>query len=283
MKQGRRGTLLSRLLGGLIVMATLAVTLPASAEDAIDRILSAKQLKIGYIPSPPGTIKDPATGNVGGFYVDAIRLVAKQMGVEPVFIETTWANFPAGLNSGQFDISIAGTFATIGRATAVAFTKPIWYLGYSAVVKKGDTRFETLADMDKPGIKIAVTQGGAGQEFAKEFFKNAELVSLATGNLAAVFVEVTAGRVDVGIEDAWTARRYSAEHPEVTNLFADHPYNLLPISWSVKKGNQEMLNFLNTAIDYLLSTGRWEKMAEPYGPNGRYKVTYPLEVFGPKK
>ncbi len=44
-----------------------------------------------------------------------------------------------------------------------------------------------------------------------------------------------------------------------------------------------MLNFIHTAIGYLRSTGRMERMAEAYGPTGRYKEVIPLDVFGPKE
>lgn len=258
----------------LVVGLSAAFVLVAGAANAqvMDRILSEKKIKIGYIPSPPGTTKDPKTGEVGGFYVDAAKLIFKMVNVEPEFVETTWANFVAGLQSGQFDLSLAGTFATVPRAAAVEFTKPISYLGYSAIIKKGDTRFHTLADLNQNGIKIAVIQGGASVEYAKENFPKAQLVSLATGNLLAPFVEVTAGRADVGIEDAWQARRYAREHPEVTDLFADHPYNVLPIAWSVKRGNQDLLNFMDTAIDWLMINDRFQNLAASYGETGRYIV-----------
>jgi polar amino acid transport system substrate-binding protein len=217
---------------------------------------------------------------VKGFYVEGVRYIFKTIGVEPVFVETTWANFAAGLQSGQFDLSMAGTFATVQRAAAVEFTKPIHYLGYSAIVKKGDERFKTLADFNKEGIKIAVVQGGAGQEYVKESFPKATVVALGTGNLTAPFVEVSAGRADVGIEDAWQARRYATAQPGVTDLFQENPYNLLPIAWSVKRGNQDLLNFMNTSIDFMLLTGRWERMANVYGMTGRYQDRPALIPFG---
>src|ERR1700749_4686036 len=184
--------LLSTLAGSALI-ATLAVVasgLPARAQ-VMDRILKDRKIKIGYIPSPPGTIKDPASGDVTGYYVDGVRYIFKTINVEPEFVETTWANFAAGLQSGQFDLSIAGTFATIQRAAAVEFTHPINYLGYSAVVKTGDARFSKLSDFDQDGIKIAVVQGGAGQEFVKENFPKATIVALATGNLTAPFIEAS--------------------------------------------------------------------------------------------
>src|SRR5215470_2742070 len=111
-----------------LALAALVAGAGAANAQVMDRILSEKKVKIGFIPSPPGTIKDPKSGELSGFYVDSIRLVYKQVNVEPQFVETTWAAFAAGLASGQFDLSIAGTFATVPRAAAVEFTKPISYL-----------------------------------------------------------------------------------------------------------------------------------------------------------
>jgi ABC-type amino acid transport substrate-binding protein len=269
----------------ITVMAlAIATWLAASAQDAhaqiMDRVLKEKKIRVGYIPSPPGTIKDPATGEVKGYYVDGLRYIFKSIGVEPVLIETTWANFAAGLQSGQFDMSIAATFATIQRAAAIEFTDPISYLGYSAIAKKGDTRFKVLSDLNQEGVKIAVVQGGAGQEFVKENLPKATVIALATGNLTAPFVEVSAGRADIGIEDAWQAHRYAALQPGVTNLFEANPYNLLPIAWTVKRGSQDLLNFLNISIGFMLLTGRWEQLSLPYGMTGRYYARPTLVPFG---
>jgi ABC-type amino acid transport substrate-binding protein len=259
----------------------VAAAMPQHAQgQAMERIINEQKIKVGYIPAPPGTIKDPASGEVKGYYVDGLRYIFRTIHVEPELIETTWANFAAGLQSGQLDLCMAGTFATIQRAAAVEFTKPINYLGYSAIVKKGDERFKSLSDLNREGIKIAVVQGGAGLEYVKEYFPKATVVALATGDLTAPFVEVSAGRADVGIEDASQARRYAAQQPGVTDLFEDNPYNVLPIAWSVRRGNQDLLNFMNTAIDFMLFTGRWEKMAQNYGATGRFYAKPTLVPFG---
>jgi ABC-type amino acid transport substrate-binding protein len=265
----------------LLALPIFAAATDGAAAQVMDRILREKKIKVGYIPSPPGTIKDPASGDITGYYVEGLRYIFKTINVEPEFIETTWANFAAGLQSGQFDLSMAGTFATIQRAAAVEFTRPIHYLGYSAVVRKGDTRFKELADFNKEGVKIAVLQGGAGLEFARENWPKATLVTLATGNLTAPFIEVAAGRADMGTEDAFQARRFAAQQPGVDVLFSEQPYNVLPICWSVKRGNGDLLNFMNVAIDFMLGTGRWERIAEKYGSTGRFMAVPTLKLFGP--
>ncbi len=278
---GRRLGLAGLGAAALLPLAANTV-LAQSPGGVVDRIMTGKKFKIGYIPSPPSTIKDPASGDIKGFGVDAMRYICTTLKVEAELIETTWGNFVSGLNSSQFDLCIAGTFATVLRASAVQFTKPIWYLGYSAVAKKGETRFSKPSDLNKEGIKIALVQGGASVEYAKENWPKAEHVLLATGNLTAPFIEVAAGRADVGVEDAWQAKRFCAQQPGVVDLFGKNPYNVLPINWSVKRGNQDLVEFMNIAIDFLMTTGRWEKMAEPYGPSGRFFVKPQLSVFGPE-
>lgn len=269
------------LVGLALVVALVAARPPlAAAAGALERIEKEKTFKIGFIPSPPGVIKDPKTGELSGYYIDTVRVICEQMGVKPVFVEAAWGTFVAGLQSGQFDLSIAATFATIPRALAVDFTHPIHYLGYSAIAKKGDTRFKTLADIDRPGVKVAVVQGAAGHEYVKQNFKNAQVTALATSDLTAPFVEVSAGRADVGIEDAWATKRYAAAHPEVVDLFAERPYNVLPIAWAVRKGEPELLTFMNTALDYMQINGRLDQLAGKYGPSGRFQLRRSYEPVG---
>ena len=261
-----------------LVAATAAAQQPQ--QDAFERVLREKKIRFGYIPSPPGAMRDAASGQVTGFYIDAARTIAEMLQVEPIFVETTWANFTPALQAGQFDVSIAATFATIARATSVAFTKPIHYQSFSGIIRKGEKRFSSLADLNKPDIRVAVVQGSAGHEFARQNLKEAKLITLGTPNLLAPFLEVSAGRADVGIQDDSQVRKYSATHPEVDRLFQGKVFNTLPISWAVRRQDHQMLNFMNTAIDYMLISGRWDELAGKYGPTGRYRDSPNLQPFG---
>ncbi|MCO6415304.1 hypothetical protein JYK14_03815 [Siccirubricoccus sp. KC 17139] len=86
----------------------------------------------------------------------------------------------------------------------------------------------------------------------------------------------------VGVEDAWQARRFAAAQPAVVALFGSAPYNVLPINRAIKRGNQDLVEFMNTAIDFMRTTGRWEKMAEPYGATGRFWAKPQPLPFGPE-
>jgi len=185
----------------MLAAAALGAAGPASAAGTLDKVLKEKTLNIGYIPSPPGQYKDVKTNEVTGFYVDAARFITEAMGVKANFIETKWATFAAGLQAGQFDLCIAATFATIPRALAVEFTRPIHYLAFAAAARKGSplAGIKAIAQADRPGTKVAVVQGSAGHSFVRDNLKQVQVVALATADLTAPFVgcatrESTCGR-----------------------------------------------------------------------------------------
>jgi ABC-type amino acid transport substrate-binding protein len=252
--------------------AAVAVTRSASAQSAMDGIIRRGEIRLGYILSPPNTSRDPRTNEVTGLYADAAKVIVAEAGLRLVWVETTWGTFAAGLQSGQFDLSIAGTFATVRRALAVDFTNPIFYNGYSGVARANDGRFRTLQDLNNPGVRIAVVQGGAAEDFVRRNLPRAQVVALGTGNLTAPFVEVASGRADVGIEDANTTAMFVRQQPLVRDIFADQPFNFLPLAWAVRKGNQDILGFINQGIENMMVSGRWADIARPYGVRGRFVV-----------
>jgi ABC-type amino acid transport substrate-binding protein len=235
-----------------------------SYSDTMQRIQKDGVLRVGYVVYPPTVIKDPNTGELSGHFVDAVRFMADVMKVKVQFIEATWSTFVGGLQSGQYDLSVAATYRTIPRAMAVAFSSPIIYIGNGAIIRKGDARFKSLTDFNQDGITIAVAQGEASHEYAREHFTKAKLIVLSTTDLSQPLTEVLAGRADVGLADAWTTSQFAAKRHDVVDLFSGHPYDLTPVGWAVRQNDQEFLNFINTSIDYLMSTGRMEEWEAKY-------------------
>jgi polar amino acid transport system substrate-binding protein len=254
------------LIACLTVLAATLGNNPATART-LDQIISSGELHVGYVVAPPNAIKEPATGKLSGFDIDAINEIAKSMGVKTTFTETDWGTFAAGLQADQFDISIAPTFATIKRSMAVLFTRPIIFAGNGAMVKADDQRYKSLNDMNTPDTRIAVVQGGQAEDFVRRNMPNAKIISLATGDLTAGMVEVAAGRADVGIEDSYTIGKFVKQQPSMKNLFLAHPFNLTPVAWSVSKGNYDLVAVINAGLNILLYSGRYDDIARPYFAN----------------
>ena len=145
--------------------------------NSFRRVVTTKKLRVGYIVFPPTITKDPQSNKLGGHFVATIEEVARQAGWTIEYTEFGFSTFAAGLTSGRVDVSIAPTFVTVPRALAVSFTRPLFYAGNSAIIKKGDTRFNSIQSIDKPNVTVAVTEGEAGHEYAKANFKLATIVT----------------------------------------------------------------------------------------------------------
>jgi len=271
-------TIAAVLLFTIFLIVNITCTKQPSNEkgpiSTLEKVKKEGILHVGYIIYPPTVMRDPNTGEITGHYVDAVEEIAKQLGVKVEYTETDWSNFVAGLQTGKYDLSIAATYRTIPRAKEVAFTRPLMYIGNSAIVIKGDTRFESITDLNREDITIAVTEGEQGYEYAKMYLTKAKLKIFSTSDQSIAFSEVSAGRADAALGDSWACKQYSDAHSEVTDLFANNPYNLLPIGWAVRHDDLEWLNFINIALDTLESTGKLKEFEEKYSAHWLHpKVT----------
>jgi len=247
----------------VVLAACAAIFSPLShADDTLSKVMSEKKLTVGYIPYDDLTHRDLESGKIVGFFPDVIEAIAKEAGIPPeniTYVATDWANFAVGLKAHKYDLSIAGTFKTIPRATAAAFTQPIFYLGNSAVARKGDERFAHITDvmqLDQPGITVAVVSGEQSYDFAKARFTKATLKVIKSADLTSALMEVTSQRADVALSDHYVVKSFVAKNPNVVDVFAAKPWNIQPIAWAVRADDQTFLNFLNASLDYLQSTGK---------------------------
>jgi polar amino acid transport system substrate-binding protein len=222
-------------------------------------------------------MKDPNTREVHGTFVEALRAIARELGVNVTFVEVDLAKFAAGLQNDQYDVSIGPTFRTIPRAKAVAFTDTIFYLGYDGVTKQGRAHeFRQESDLDRPGVKVAVKEGSAIHTYVARHFKQTDVLVLSGTDLALPLQAVSSGQADVGLMNEHTVEYYARAHPEVEVVLAATPIQVVGMSWAVRPQDYRWLHFLNTALEALVSTGQmaaWERSS--YGRPLRRTLTEP--------
>jgi len=247
-------------VGAFFMFGVDSSTSTYAKETRFDRIMQTQVLRVGYIEFPPFVIKDEKTGELNGGSVALIKEIARQANLSLDFVEVNWDTFVAGLQSNKFDVSIAPTYSTIARAVSIAFCRPQGYFGNSALIRAGDDRFPSLASIDRDKIVVAVTQGEQGHEYAMRNFDEAQILVQDSGSQDLTFMQVLSGRADVALGDAWAIKQFAAEHDAVMDAFPGSPYNIIGVSWAVEKSAHELLNFLNTSLDYLETTGFTENV-----------------------
>jgi len=255
------------------------VSAPIATEDSLVKVQNAKELHVGYFIFEPTIMEDRQSGALKGVFVDLVESIGKALDAKVVYHKIDLANFAAGLQSRQYDLCIGATFATPQRATAVVFTSPIFYAGYTGVVKKGEAdKYKTWQDMDRKGLRVAVKQGSAIDDFVRENFKQAEIVRLTGPDLTLPLAAVSANQADVGLMNQVTVLTYLREHPELDEALRSAPVAPTYFSWSVRPGDTRWLQFINTCIDYYTNTGdlyRWESKYGVPLMHVQQKLTFP--------
>ncbi|QDT78246.1 Glutamate/aspartate periplasmic-binding protein precursor [Gimesia maris] len=245
--------------------------------DTLEKVTQSGVLRAGYFVEPPAVMKDPNSGELRGSYVGAIKTIAAELGVKVDFIEVDLARFAAGIQNDLYDVSIGSTFRTIKRSRVVAFTDTIYYLGFAGVTPKGrGDEFRTEADVNRKGVRVALKEGAALQTYAKERWHNPELVILTGTDLSLPLQAVSSGQADVGFINEHTTEFYARNHDDVEIIFKDNPILVLGMSWAVRPDDTRWLQFLNTSLEALVSTGqmaRWERKF--YGEKLRRQIIEP--------
>jgi len=272
----------------LLLIATLTFSLTAcrtgppssqSRADTLEKVRDTKERRVGYFIFEPTIMEDPNTGKLSGVFVDMIESIAKSLDAKVVYQKVALANFAAGLQSGQFDLSVGATFATPQRATAVLFTRPIFYAGYTGGVVKGRAKeFPTWQSIDRRGIRVAVLQGSAIDDFVRINFKNAQIVRLTGADLTLPLAAVSAGQADVGLMNQLTVFTYLRAHRELEEVLAKNPVAPTNFSWALRAHDIRWLLYLNTCLEYLENTGETYRYESRYGiplPHMKQELVFP--------
>jgi cyclohexadienyl dehydratase len=100
-----------------------------------------------------------------GMDIDLAHDLAKNLGVELDLVQTTWANMVRDVGS-KCDLAMGGITITLDRVKHALFSKPYLQDGKTAIVRCADSsKFQTLNEIDQPGVRVVVNPGGTNAEF----------------------------------------------------------------------------------------------------------------------
>lgn len=254
-------------LRSVMVAAAFAATAitagTASAQQAESRlyeVTKSGKLRVCQYPLYYSiSHRNPATGIIEGIDADLSKELAKELGVELEIVESSFGTFIADLQANKCEIGMFGVGATLKRAQAVAFSKPYLLTSIYAVVRKGGP-VTTWTDIDKPGVRVAVTLGSYIEPFMKDYLKQAELIAIAPP--ATREGELMANRADVIMTDYPTAVKVTDEFDWALTVEPTETLRLTPYSYVVPHGDQIWLNYVNLFVDTIKLDGRLKMYAE---------------------
>lgn len=247
-----RNALLGALAVGLITLPT-----PVDAQQQQSRLFEvtkSKKLRVCQFPLYYSiSFRNPKTGQIEGIDADLAKELAKELDASLEIVESGFGTFIADLQANKCEIGMFGVGASLKRAQAVEFSKPYLVTNVYAVTRK-DGAIKTWADVDKKGIKAAVSLGSYIEPFMKSYLKNAEVVSVAPPNTREG--ELVAGRVDIIMTDYPTAIKVTDEFDWAKTIEPTEKLAVTPYAYVVPQGDQIWLNFINLFVDTIKLDGR---------------------------
>ena len=244
---------------GALAVGLIAATLPTPVDaqqqqSRLFEVTKSKKLRVCQFPLYYSiSFRNPKTGQIEGIDADLAKELAKELDASLEIVESGFGTFIADLQANKCEIGMFGVGASLKRAQAVEFSKPYLVTNVYAVTRK-DGAIKTWADVDKKGIRAAVSLGSYIEPFMKNYLKNAEVVSVAPPNTREG--ELVAGRVDIIMTDYPTAIKVTDEFDWAKTIEPTEKLAVTPYAYVVPQGDQIWLNFINLFVDTIKLDGR---------------------------
>ena len=250
---------IARVLAAALVGSAIGLMATAGAEaqqtqSRLFEVTKSKKLRVCQFPLYYSiSFRNPKTGEIEGIDADLAKELAKELDAKLEIVEASFGSFIADLQANKCEIGMFGVGATMKRAQAVEFSKPYLLTNIYAVTRK-DGPLKKWEDIDKKGVKAAVSLGSYIEPFMKGYLKNAEVVSVAPPNTREA--ELVAQRVDIIITDFPTAIKVTSEFEWATYILPNEKLAITPYAYVVPQGDQIWLNYINLFVDTIKLDGR---------------------------
>ena len=179
--------------------------------------------------------------------------LAKALGVKLEVVPTSWPTLMSGLQSGAYDIAMGGITVTTERARTALFSTAVMKSGKSPIARCADkAKYQTVADIDKPGVRVIFNPGGTNDRFARANLSHATLTEFP--NNATIFEEIVAGHADVMVTDGVETRLQQRLHPELCAIHPDEPFDHSELAYMLPR-DLVLQQFVNTWLAVQTSSG----------------------------
>ncbi len=249
-------------------LTILLLTSQPTEAGRLEDILARGTIRIGttgdYIPM---SYLNPKTGEYEGIDAELSKIIADSLGVKIEYIPTTWPTLTADMLADKFDIALCGISRNFAREKLMAMSDAYGegLFGKTILCRKTDAKkFKSVADLNRPDVRIMINPGGTNEIFARKTLPNATLI--VNNENAEIPVKIAEGKADIMITEtveavSWVKREPRLAAPLVKTPFAGtkHSCGIL-----MQKGDQEFLNYINFVLAELRMDGRLAKLELKY-------------------
>lgn len=197
------------------------------------------------------------SGEFEGIDIETAQAIADKLGLELQIDDMDFDAALLAVQQGKADMVMAGVTVTDERQNVMDFTDS-YATGIQSIIVKEDSDIASVDDL--AGKKIGTQRGTTGYLYCSDDFGDENVVAYDNG-LTAVQM-LNNGQVDCVVIDNAPAKEFIAANPGLKLL--DTAYVEEDYAIGVGKGNTELKDAINTALEELKADGTLQAIVDKY-------------------
>ena len=197
------------------------------------------------------------SGEFEGIDIETAQAIADKLGLELQIDDMDFDAALLAVQQGKADMVMAGVTVTDERQNVMDFTDS-YATGIQSIIVKEDSDIASVDDL--AGKKIGTQRGTTGYLYCSDDFGDENVVAYDNG-LTAVQM-LNNGQVDCVVIDSAPAKEFIAANPGLKLL--DTAYVEESYAIGVGKGNTELKDAINTALEELKADGTLQAIVDKY-------------------
>lgn len=257
-----------------LVVGMVSKAQAAERESAYDRVMRTGVLRCGVMIWPPVHMKDPNTGEVTGIGPDIFREIAKLIDLKIEFVEMVSGMQVEDLRTGKFDAVCLDAPFVFSMTKYVDYTDPVVYSPAFVFVRQNEQRFKKLEDLNKKDVRFLGIDGDVSVALIKKDFPNAQLATLPMNtDPGQMMLSLATKKADAIVTDWYTVKGYNDNNKDkIVRLPNADPLVVFSVGMSVNKGEQELLNMLNAAIQAGHNVNLYDPIFKKWDPDQNFLI-----------
>jgi polar amino acid transport system substrate-binding protein len=239
-----------RLFSGFL----LALFFTGAARAAENELVIGMEMNF-----PPFETLD-TNGQPAGVTVDMARALGEYVHRTVRFENIPFDGLIPSLKTGKIDLVISSMTKTEDRAKSIDFSDPYLAMGLSILAEK-NSPIQSIADVDKPNISVAVKKATTGHIYAIQHFHNAKILIFNDPQTCAT--EVAQGKADCMIYDQVSIFRLWKSHQETTKAILK-PFQSEVWAIGIRKGNDQLRQQVNAFLKQFKENGGFNELGNKY-------------------
>ena len=197
------------------------------------------------------------SGEFEGIDIETAQAIADKLGLELQIDDMDFDAALLAVQQGKADMVMAGVTVTDERQNVMDFTDS-YATDIQSIIVKEDSDIASVDDL--AGKKIGTQRGTTGYLYCSDDFGDENVVAYDNG-LTAVQM-LNNGQVDCVVIDNAPAKEFIAANPGLKLL--DTAYVEESYAIGVGKGNTELKDAINTALEELKADGTLQAIVDKY-------------------